>query len=642
MDKYELLERVGEGGMAVVYRARHRTLGREVALKLLHPHLSRKERNRIRFEREAMAIESLDHEHIVRIFDYSGKESPECYIVMEFIRGATLKGSLEDDGKLPSEVAAMIGVHLCEALAYAHARGFIHRDIKPENVMIREDGVVKLMDFGIARMLDESSVTITGGLVGSPAYMSPEQASDGQVDARSDLFSLGTLLYRCVTGRLPFTGNSPPVILRNILEGQYLDPEDPEPGIAPELADVIRKALSVDVADRYQHADDMQGDLLRLLEMSEVDHSPREIHRYMVSPPEYRTWLEAHLGRVLANRGKQLLDEGNRVAALKLFNRALYLDDTNQVVLDLLQDLHKSGKPRTRHLVATLFVLLVPLGALFVIGPGRSQMLSLLGRTHGSESSQADMLPAPPPSGGTGPGKLAPDARDVLVQPTMAPAGVKASLADTPAVSGPRLEPREERENVVRATPWPEDRSRTPQNVTRLHRDRPAATGQKPRAETRRGTSLPVRPAVVNISSLPYAEVYINGKSYGNSMLRKGSITLPPGTYRLRLVNPYCEAFETEIVLKEGQIFDKHYRLTPLPARLTIRNLPANATVYLDGELQGTFGTLKQPLLIRQPRREHTLSARFPDGEERSWRIPKLTYNGAHVVDAGASGEGAP
>src|SRR5262245_21097412 len=173
LDKYELLERVGQGGMAVVYRGLDRSLKRVVAVKVLHKHLSDYQEARDRFEREAQAVAKLRHENILEIFDYSGAQAAETfgssYIVTEFIDGQTLKQVITDRPVTFPEIGAMLNLQVCRALAHAHSVGILHRDVKPENVMIRSDGVVKLMDFGISHMVDLEPLTVTGQLRGQPA-----------------------------------------------------------------------------------------------------------------------------------------------------------------------------------------------------------------------------------------------------------------------------------------------------------------------------------------------------------------------------------------------------------------------------------------------------------------------------------------
>ena len=178
IEKYRVMRKIGEGGMATVYHGRHISLNRDVAIKLMHPGLASTERNKQRFSREAKAIERLDHPNILKILDYSGLETEHCYIVTELIEGITLRELLNQKQKIPSEIIALLAIELTEALSFAHERGIIHRDLKLENVMLRNDGIVKLMDFGIARFTDEDQLTMTGTLVGSPAYMSPEQAPE--------------------------------------------------------------------------------------------------------------------------------------------------------------------------------------------------------------------------------------------------------------------------------------------------------------------------------------------------------------------------------------------------------------------------------------------------------------------------------
>ena len=338
IDKYEVLGKVGEGGMATVYLGKHTTLGRVVAIKVLHPHLSASTRNRKRFAREARAIEHLQHENILEIFDYSGVDVDDCYIVTEFVKGQTLLDLLRDRGLVPSEVAAIIGLKLASALDYAHDCGIIHRDLKPENVMLRDDGTVKLMDFGIARFLDESTVTMTGALVGSPAYMSPEQALEKVVDARSDLFSLGSLLYHLVTGRMPFSGSNPSIVLRNIIEARRSDVLEVQPGVAPQLADLIERLLQTDPEARFDSARQVCAALERCLEESEVDpeHPRWSLQTYLVDADAWEATLESHLGLVLLDHGKQAFREGDHLGAQRLFNRLLAQDPENEEVLELL------------------------------------------------------------------------------------------------------------------------------------------------------------------------------------------------------------------------------------------------------------------------------------------------------------------
>ncbi len=237
--RYRVIEEVGQGGMAVVFRAHDDTLKREVAVKLLHAHLLAEPESKARLEREAQAVAKLQHDNIVQIFDYSGRDSTSSYIVTEFIDGQTLR-QFVITRKLPApEVAALIAIELGSALQHAHELGIIHRDIKPENVMVRKDGVLKLMDFGLAQVMDLERMTVTGQLLGSPAYMAPELLEGRPLDVRSDVFSLGIMLYQLATGSLPFTGRNPHEVLKRIAEGKFADPRTVNRLIADRLARII-------------------------------------------------------------------------------------------------------------------------------------------------------------------------------------------------------------------------------------------------------------------------------------------------------------------------------------------------------------------------------------------------------------------
>src|SRR3569623_1189164 len=262
LDKYELLERVGQGGMAIVYRGIDRTLKRTVAVKILHKHLSDYQEARDRFEREAQAGAKLRHENILEIFDYSAKEGSDSYIVTEFIDGQTLKQFVTERPIAFPEIGAMIILQVCRALAHAHAGSILHRDVKPENIMIRADGIVKLMDFGISHMVDLERLTVTGQLLGSPAYMAPEHVEGKPLDFRTDVFAVGILTYQLATGHLPFRGKNPHEVLKKIAECKFQPAENVNPLIGKRLNRVIDKALQREPDARFSDVGELRRELV--------------------------------------------------------------------------------------------------------------------------------------------------------------------------------------------------------------------------------------------------------------------------------------------------------------------------------------------------------------------------------------------
>jgi len=268
--RYELDGIVGRGGMAEVFRARDIRLDRIVGVKTLRDDLARDQTFQARFRREAQSAASLNHPSIVAVYD-TGEDMvgslPVPYIVMEFVDGRTLRDLLRDDRRLLPERAAEITDGVLRALDYSHRNGIVHRDIKPGNVMLTRAGDVKVMDFGIARAVSDSQMTMTqtAQVIGTAQYLSPEQARGERVDARSDLYSTGCLLYELLTGRPPFTGDSPVAIAYQHVKEDPLPPSQLDPEV-PAWADaIVLKAMQKDPADRYQSAGEMRNDIQRAL-----------------------------------------------------------------------------------------------------------------------------------------------------------------------------------------------------------------------------------------------------------------------------------------------------------------------------------------------------------------------------------------
>ncbi|MQY23045.1 Stk1 family PASTA domain-containing Ser/Thr kinase [Nocardia macrotermitis] len=268
--RYELGEIIGFGGMSEVHKARDERLGRDVAIKVLRADLARDPTFYLRFKREAQNAAALNHPAIVAVYDTGEAEvdgGPLPYIVMEYVDGDTLRDMVRGDGPLAPRRAMEIIADVCAALDFSHKNGIVHRDMKPANIMINRQGAVKVMDFGIARAIADSSnpMTQTAAVIGTAQYLSPEQARGEQVDARSDVYSVGCVLYEILTGEPPFTGDSPvAVAYQHVREDPQL-PSNVHAGVPRELDSVVLKAMSKNPANRYQSAAEMRSDLIRVL-----------------------------------------------------------------------------------------------------------------------------------------------------------------------------------------------------------------------------------------------------------------------------------------------------------------------------------------------------------------------------------------
>ena len=381
--KYEMLEELGHGGMATVYRAHDKRLLRDVAIKVLHPHLRESREIAHRFSVEAKAVAKLRHRNIVEVYDISSEDDPEQYLVVELVRGPTLRKVLQQHGALPPEIGAAIVLELLSGIGHAHASGVIHRDVKPENVLIellprsssasqkdigtlnpgpRSSGAmlsssadskrsrshegerisVKLTDFGIAKLLDAQGVTSTGQVLGSPAHMAPEQIEGGEVDGRADVFGLGVLFYECIVGHLPFLGNNPAQVLRRVLDGVYASAERERPTVGKNWSQILDSALARKPEARYPNAEAMRDAIASELARLGVEAPRRELEAWLDDPEGWTAEHDKRLIVRLCELGANSRKQSNAVAAAADYNRALAYAPNDPSLLRIVASMHRS------------------------------------------------------------------------------------------------------------------------------------------------------------------------------------------------------------------------------------------------------------------------------------------------------------
>jgi len=293
--RYEILQLLGRGGMGAVYKARDKELDRVVALKLIRPDLARKPEMLRRFKQELILARQVTHKNVIRIFDL-GESDGIKFITMDFVDGQDLRALLREKGKFPPSEAARIMLQICRALEAAHTEHVIHRDLKPQNIMLDQKGRVYVMDFGIARSVRVPGMTETGALIGTPEYMSPEQARGEKLDERSDIFSLGVIFYEILAGKTPYPSDTPLATLWKRMQEPVTPPSKLEPGLPPALNDIVVKALEIEPERRFASAREMAHQL-------EIWLGPSAESSAIFLPAPHKThywkWTSVALGALL-------------------------------------------------------------------------------------------------------------------------------------------------------------------------------------------------------------------------------------------------------------------------------------------------------------------------------------------------------
>lgn len=366
--RYLIVEQVGSGGMATVYLGRDTRLKRDVAIKVLHPHLASREDARARFNREAQAIARLNHPNIVDVYDYSGGADTEAYLVTEFVRGVTLTAFCEAHGPFLPQAAVLVAHAIAGALKHAHSEKLIHRDIKPDNLMISSDGVLKLMDFGIATAIDLDGMTATGAILGSPAHMAPEQIEGHNADHRVDIFAFGTLLYKLVTNELPFMASNPHALFRLILECQYDPPSRYSAAVGHRFEEILSTCMARNPEDRFTSMAavvDALDAYLREFQMGEVS---KLLPRLLQAPEQFQMEWRPVLVQVLTTEGRSFAKAGSLALAINAYNRALAIDPEASEPKRGLSDLTSRSRRRKRVRAFAAMVATVAVGVGIWVG----------------------------------------------------------------------------------------------------------------------------------------------------------------------------------------------------------------------------------------------------------------------------------
>jgi serine/threonine protein kinase len=567
---FNIIQTVATGGTAVLFKAVQVSLDRVVAVKRLHPHLTQDENFTRRFVLEAKAAASLDHENIVRVIDF-GVESGSYQMVMEFVEGESLKEVLERWRPITPELALALAHQILRGLEHAHSKGIVHRDIKPGNVMLTKGGVAKITDFGLAKLTQGNTVqTAADSILGTPLYMSPEQAFGESVDQRSDLFSLGTMLYELLTGRQPFASENYMGVIQNIIHGRVPSLKEINPRVPPAIDALVMKALAKNREERFQSARTFRKAVEAVLGLEGLSRATAELPLL----------LERDIQTRVLPRAK--LEKGSTSAAWS------------------------SKSAATKHgshggLWATMIVVALVMGGAgwwFLWPRARSTGASSLDPAPGIQQATVadgvlDFIATPLST----PDSASIATTDTSVAATSAPESTLAHAAATTAEpGGPSAPP---------AMPWRAESpskpandagaSDKPQNATTTEAA-PSAPVEAAKTEPKNEpVERPKRDGYLTLEVEPLAQVYVNGTYRGDASptLR---LTLPAGAQTIECRYPKHEPYTETLRIVAGEMSRRTIILKKLKGVISL-STQEGAEFFVDGEFIGTT-PIRRPIEV--------------------------------------------
>ncbi|MDH4211070.1 MAG: PEGA domain-containing protein [candidate division WOR-3 bacterium] len=658
---YEIKELIATGGMAAIYRAIDMRTGNTVAIKILHGHLAQDKDFITRFEREAQAAASLKHQNIIDILGY-GEAAGVYYIAMEYVDGKSLKDLINAVKFIPHDIALAIVYEICQGIEHAHQKGVVHRDLKPANILVNKEGRVKITDFGLAQAQDLTSITVTGAIVGTPAYMSPEQAVGKRIDTRSDIFSLGVVIYEMATGTKPFQGESYSSVIHAILTIPAPRPIEANPIVEDTISMIIEKMLQKDADKRYQNISSVSDDVYAFFRKHNIEVPSKKISEFITEPDRIsKQKIQEAKDRYL-KRGHHYmtLGKGNIEDAIKEFEKVQYLDPEDTNVRTHLSELRRKRKtvPRTAGkelpgqqkklpvglTVITAAVLVVIVfaviffrnygtdkqglmyGSIFIDSrpaPGSiylddsdlkmntpSRLDSVAAGQHTIEVRKPGYRPYKRDVTVKGGDTLSLDAQ--LIQDIDRVSTGSLTITSQPSGAAVAIDGK----NTGSQTPCTINEITTGQHTVQITKSgyqtyefKPVIqSGQTARASVnltrtqQREPRRTVQKSYFKVNVDPWAKIYIDGKYIETTPLAK-SIEVTSGNHRIKLENPNFQDWQKNVNFKPGQTVSLDVKLEPFAGSLKISVKPW-ADVYIDGKFYETTPIAK-PIQLSAGR--HTL-----------------------------------